>query len=428
MKNFLSFTVFGIVLGLALGLVILVQMSDDLKPPKHVYYPDPKEYKWNFQAIDTMKYSRDLAREKLEDKDFDRVIDAQVKAIADTGVTHVVVATPYDAEFLPMTKRWVKAARDHHLLVWFRGNFSGWEGWFEYPRISREEHLKKTTLFIEGNPGLFQDGDVFSGCPECENGGPGDPRLTQDTLGHRKFLLDEYKATEAAFRKINKSVRSNFFSMNGDVARLIMDKATTKALGGIVTVDHYVETPEQLVSDLEEIAEQSGGRVVLGEFGVPIPDIHGSMTEAEQAAWIDKALSLLRQSHVIEGMNYWLAVGGTTEIWEDHGAPKAAVAVLKKNYHPHVAYGFVYNELGRPLEGVEVRYAGKETDITNVDGRFTKAFVGDLPASFDFTLPGYLPEKKTLTVLNQEMEVVLTKEHKDWKFELLLWLRGYLGK
>ena len=66
---------------------------------------------WNFQAIDTMKYSRDLSREKLNDLTFDITIERQIKQIADTGATHVGIATPYDEEFLPVLKRWVKYAR-----------------------------------------------------------------------------------------------------------------------------------------------------------------------------------------------------------------------------------------------------------------------------------------------------------------------------
>ena len=46
-----------------------------------------------------MKYSRDLSREKLKDPSFDVVIDKQVKAIAETGATHVAISTPYDEEF-----------------------------------------------------------------------------------------------------------------------------------------------------------------------------------------------------------------------------------------------------------------------------------------------------------------------------------------
>src|SRR3990167_5091604 len=201
----------------------------------------PRATWWQVQSVDTMKYSRDLAREKLHDPAFTGLIDSQVRDIDSTGAIHVAIATPYDDEFLPVLKLWVTAARKYRLGVWFRGNFSGWEGWFEYPKISRDQHLAMTENFILSHPDLFRDGDIFSPCPECENGGPGDPRH------------------------------------NGDVARLVMDRPTTAALDGIVVVDHYVADPQKLVSDLVSLADSSGGQVVLGEFGVPIPGIHGVM-------------------------------------------------------------------------------------------------------------------------------------------------------
>jgi hypothetical protein len=213
-----------------------------------------------------MKYSRDVSREKLNDPSFDRVINQQIKQIAGTGATHVGIATPYDEEFYPILKRWVDSARLYNLKVWFRGNWSGWEGWFEYPKITREEHIKKTQDFIKKHQDIFVDGDVFSPCPECENGGPGDPRRTGDVEGHRKFIVTEYKATKDAFRRINKNVASNFNSMNGDVARVIMDKKTTKAMDGIVTIDHYVGTPKKLVSDIGQISRSSGGKNSVGRI------------------------------------------------------------------------------------------------------------------------------------------------------------------
>jgi hypothetical protein len=75
-----------------------------------------------------MKYSRDLAREKLGNPSFDKVIDDQISRIAGTGATHVALGVPYDPEFLPIMRRWVTAIRKYNLKVWFRGNLSGWEG------------------------------------------------------------------------------------------------------------------------------------------------------------------------------------------------------------------------------------------------------------------------------------------------------------
>src|SRR5581483_10587790 len=147
------------------------------------------------------------------------------------------------------------AARHHNLHVWFRGNFSGWEGWFNYPSINRATHQEKIAGFITAHPDLFADGDIFTACPECENGGPGDPRQTGDVAGFRQFLIDEYRATQEAFASINKKVQSNYDSMNYDVAMLVMDKETTAALGGIVVIDHYIADPSGYRYDIEQIEE-----------------------------------------------------------------------------------------------------------------------------------------------------------------------------
>ena len=291
-----------------------------------------KHTQWNVQSIDTMKYSRDPSREKLHDPKFDKVIDQQLFAIAQTGATHVGIATPYDDEFLPIMKRWVQAARKYHLKVWFRGNLSGWEGWFEYKKIDRKTHIAQTKRFILENKELFKNGDIFTSCPECENGSGANFGDDVQVAQYRAFLIEEYTATKNAFKSIGKNVKANYYSMNGDVARRVMDRQTTKALDGIVTIDHYVGTGDQLAKDIKEYAKNSGGRVVLGEFGAPIPDINGPMSDAQQKAWLEDTLEKLSGLEELEGINYWVNVGGSTAIWNDNGTPKPAVETLTKFY------------------------------------------------------------------------------------------------
>lgn len=320
--------------GLLLLVVPTAKAIEPVMPNQHPWWP--------IQSIDTMKYSRDPSREYLTHPTrADEVIKTQISAIAQTGATHVAIATPYDNEFKPLLKKWVDAARQHGLKVWFRGNWAGWEGWFEYPKITRIEHLNKTRAFIIGNASLFEDGDIFTACPECENGGPGDPRMTNDAQGFRAFLIDEHRMMEDAFGSIDKNVLFHLNSMNGDVARLIMDKDTTKALGGVVTIDHYVSTPEKLANDIVAIAAQSGGSVVLGEFGAPIPDIHGRQNSAQQALWIQEALTAIAHLPQLSGVNYWTSFGGSTALWSDANEPKPAVATLTSFYKPAVINGVV---------------------------------------------------------------------------------------
>jgi hypothetical protein len=287
---------------------------------------------WKFQSIDTMKSSRDLAREELTDPNFAKEVDRQMADIAATGATHVAIGTPYDDEFLPVIKLWSRTARQHGLKVWFRGNWSGWEQWFGYPKIDQETHIENTRQFILNNSNLFEDGDIFTSCPECENG----PKLELGNsfaiAEYRKFLIKEYQVTKEAFRQIDKDVTANYYSMNLDVAKAVMDKDTTKALDGVVAIDHYVNAPEQLAEDIQLIAQQSGGRIVLGELGAPIPDIHGPMNEDAQADWLAESLRLVSRLEEVEGINYWVNLGGSTALWRDNKSPKPAVEVLTQYY------------------------------------------------------------------------------------------------
>ena len=59
--------------------------------------PIPQIKDQKITSIDTMKYSRDNAKNSnvLQDIPF------YVKAIADLNATHVAIGTPYDEEFIP---------------------------------------------------------------------------------------------------------------------------------------------------------------------------------------------------------------------------------------------------------------------------------------------------------------------------------------
>lgn len=370
---------------------------------------------WSFQSIDTMKYSRDTAREKAGDLSYDAEIDEQMKKIKATGATHVAIGTPYDEEFIPYMNRWVNAARQHGLKVWFRGNLAGWEEWFEYPPIDRDTHTEGVREFILNNPDLFQDGDVFTSCPECENGGPGDPRFDGDVESYRAFLISEYNVVKSAFTEINKDVKANYYSMNGDVAKLVMDKETTKALDGIVTVDHYVTSVDQLITDINEYEQLSGGKVVLGEWGAPIPDIHGDMTEEEQAKWIHEALLRIVNETDIEGLNYWTHQGSSTGIWNDDGSSRAAVATITMFYNPKRVSGEIRDAKGSIVNDVQVITRNDEHVISH--GRFAIPLLGEDRITFKKT--GYKDvvfQQKPEQTGNIIFNVIMVREdHSFWQ-------------
>jgi hypothetical protein len=294
--------------------------------------PVREERVWQIKSVDTMKYSRDLSGQALGDSTFDTTIDTQVKAIAQTGANTVAVATPYDEKFVPVLSRWVAAARRYNMHVWFRGNFSAWEGWFgQDASLSRDDHLKMMRSFIDSNVNLFRDGDMFSPCPECENGGPGDPRKG-DADGFRKFMTDEKQACDGGFKKIGKNVNCGLWPMNYDVAKLVVDPQTAKAMGGVVVIDHYVDTPQKLTSDIGNLEKQTGAKIFLGEVGVPIPDINGKMTDKEQADWLEAALLGISKDPQVIGLNYWTSFGGSTAIFSDDGSSKPAAGILTKYF------------------------------------------------------------------------------------------------
>lgn len=378
---------------------------------------------WQIQSIDTVKYSRDLAREKLNDKSFDADIDKQISIVASTGASHVAIGTPYDDEFTPYLRRWVRTARKYGLKVWYRGNLSGWEKWFGYKNITREEHIKNILSFINKNTDLFEDGDIFTSCTECENGGPGDPRATGDINGHRSFLISEYKATQSLFNSLGKDVKTNFMSMNGDVANLIMDTETTKALGNIVVIDHYVKSPEVMAKDLALLANKSGGKIVLGEFGAPVLDINGNMTERQQAEWIQNTLLAVSKIPSVIGVNYWTSVGGSTGVWDEDYKEKQSVGVLKSYFNPTLVEGFVKDETGATIPNVKV-ISGPQIVLTDKRGRFVIAAVSNT-FNVSFDKDGYF-NKDTDAKNNESLKVVLERENKNIIYRIGKFLNSYL--
>jgi hypothetical protein len=372
-------------------------------------FPRPALNTWEIQSIDTMKYSRDLAKKNPKNKAFLDVIDSQIKNIADTGANYVSIDTPYDSEFLPMLSNWVMAARKYDLRVWFRGNWSGWENWFGYSKINREQHIAKTKDFILSHPDLFEDGDIFSACPECENGGPGDPRQTGDVDGFRNFIISEYKSSNEAFDRIRKNVSSNYYPMNGDVARLIMDKDTTRAMDDIVVIDHYVNSPNQYLTDFKSLQESTGGKIILGEFGAPNPDSDGKMTTNQQAQWIDDVLKNISEINGVGGVDYWVNTGGTTGIWNQAGEPFPAVSILKKYFKANSIFGIVTDGLNHPIDQASISFLDGKIFSRN-DGYFEIRFVDNFPLEVMISAFGFSDKNTEIENNSNQIHIILDKK------------------
>lgn len=377
---------------------------------------------WDIQSIDTMKYSRDMAAAKLNDQDFDAEIGTEVRNIKSTGANYVAIATPYDEKFIPYLKRWVSEARKNNIHVWFRGNFSAWEGWFGTKKgMSLEDHTAQIVNFIKNHPDLFEDGDIFSSCPECENGAFGDPRQNGKLEPYRNFIISETIATKQAFKDIRKNVATNYWSMNLDVARLVMDRDTVQKLGGVIVIDHYVKDPEKLGQDSDNLASATGAKIVLGEFGAPIPDLNGNLNESEQADWVSSALGSISKSNSIIGINYWVYKGGSTGIWDEGNHPKAAVAQISKFFNPLLVTGHIKDEFGNPIDKVTIRSAGKQLLAKN--GGFTVIYDG---SPILIRKEGYFNLDIKPQSASQPAQITLIKENKNLVDLVRLWLHRHI--
>lgn len=353
---------------------------------------------WEYQCIDTMKISRDKARTWKDRTDLDEHINWEMQSIVDMGGNCVAIDTPYDEEFLPIMKKWVNAARAHNLHIWFRGNFSSWEGWFEYPKgMSTEEHNQKTYTFITKNPDLFLDGDIFTPSPEAENGGPFNQVEKDEHPGFRAYLISQYENAQKAFDQIDKNVHLNWMSMNGGFAKRMFDQPTIDGMDKVVSLDHYIKTSPEMDEYINYFADTFGAKVVLGEFGAPIPDINGSMTESKQADFTDELLyELYKNKDKVIGLNYWTLYDGSTALFNPDKSPRKVVEVMRNYFKPTLVEGRVINDVDEVIEGALVETEDKISQAsTDKNGNF-KLLIPSKETSINITYPNLSSEKITV--------------------------------
>lgn len=325
-------------------------------------------YLWKIRSIDTMKTSRDMARDILTDGELEK----ELQTIKNLGANYVAIDTPYDEEFLPLLKRWVIFARRTGLKVWFRGNWSSWEGWFDYPKnMTPEEHNQETAKFIETNPDLFEDGDIFDPCSECENSGFW--KQPEDNAEYNQFIQDQRKVVKDSFSKIKKRVYTNIFSINGGRAKEVLSKKTLDTLDNVVTIDHYFKDPSSMSQYIDYFSQNYHTTVLVGEFGAPIPDINGSMNENEQAQFINEVFKIMyKDKENVLGINYNVLTGGTTSLLNEDGTPREATEIIKNYFIPGGISGTVTNTVGDRLPNIKVK-TSDELNSTTTDslGRYT---------------------------------------------------------
>ena len=366
---------------------------------------------WPIQSIDTMKYSRDRSREP----DIKKKIPLLVKKVADLGINYIAIATPYDEEFYPVLKIWVEEARKNNLKIWFRGNFSAWEGWFDYPKFSNpESHHLMTYQFIISHPELFEKDDIFTPAPEPENGGYGDPRKSPEQKKmFLNFLINSYNNCQHAFQQINKKITCGYFSTNGDVAKDILTKEVIEKIGNIVVIDHYVLSPIRLRQDIELLHEKFSAPIILGEFGAPIPSIHGEMTEQEQALYIEQMFfELLKIKNILFGINYWTAFNGSTTIFDSNLNPKLSYKTVKNFLSPVLINGKILDIFNQPLKNVKISYSKSLTSYSDENSNF-KILVPNTNDFIVFNKVGLISSKYLITNKSPKNNLKIILDYSD---------------
>lgn len=198
-------------------------------------------------------------------------------------------------------------------------------------------------------------------------------------------------------------------------------QATFDTLGNVVALDHYAAAPANYSEYVRYFADTFQTEVIFSEVGAPIPDLHGRMSEQQQADFIEEVfLELYHSRPWVRGVNYWVLSQGTTALLNSDSSPREVVEVVKDYYQSAWLYGRVSNTLGLGLSEIEVQVAGMNTTQTDAFGRFGIA----VPAGeYELTFSGaeYTSEQVTVTAsraADLEYSVVLEPSQKSWWYQL----------
>jgi hypothetical protein len=155
-------------------------------------------------------------------------------------------------------------------------------------------------------------------------------------------------------------------------------------------------------------------------MGAPIPDIHGQMTEEEQAAWLSEAFTKLFNIPELIGINYWVNVGGSTALWDGDGIPRKGVDVLRNFYKQQIIKGKITNENDLPITNATISMNDKMFSPTK-NGIFFVPFLST-SQTVEISAPGY--GKKVVTFENNEkiQTVVLKNNDKTTKVIKKSWI------
>ncbi len=276
------------------------------------------------------------------------------------------------------TQAWCDAIHKAGMGVIFRGTFCECEGIYNFAlhKDTAAYWEAKAVAYITNNPTFFASGDIFAPFPESTNIFAGKPfgdiyvLMPNGTSDYANFFIGLNKATQAAFLKINKAVKTgmstnNYTEINsGWIPQALFDDAKA------IVVDTY-GTPAVIDTELRSIYAARGKYPIFHqEWGL---DYVATNPTTEMQAFLDGT-----QKRVTDGiqnaLNYW---GGWT------GTPEAIFVIdTEGNYQ--------LNGLGQQLQA----FYGETVVVTPVPPVVTTP-----PATTTFVLPKGT-YKSTLTLVS----------------------------
>jgi hypothetical protein len=268
--------------------------------------------------------------------------------------------------------------------------------------------LTKATRLITTHPELFKDGDIFDACPECENGGfwP-QPRKDAD---YNLFIQKKQDILHAAFLSIHRSINSHFPSIIGGRSKDVLNQATYDSLIDVTAIDHYVKDPQNYSDYIQYFWNNFHTRTVFSEVGAPIPDLHGNMTEDQQADFMQQVFSQMykNREHVI-GVNYWVYNNGTTGLASPTNQWRKVATVLANFFQSANLNGTVTNNIGEKLANASIQVNDLTTAKTDGNGAYGLPIPARTSYTLTFSASGYISQTQTIILERNQNKVISVK-------------------
>lgn len=285
------------------------------------------EYNWEIRAVSSMKETKDKVCGQMP-KDY---IETWVDRAKELGANYISISTPYEnpacASALAYTKLWVEVIRSRGLNVWHRHMPLAFEGIYDVPKDNSSPYLATISNYIQNNPDLFEENDIFTPIPEPQNGGIQGITYCYDNIcqfesaaDFNGWLRQSMQTSRNALANIGlpNLTRIGYFGFDGYVAwghnnpdwTGVLEDETVAQMGNI-TIDHYPEivgdTMENSLNELE--ARYPGVPIVIGEWGVISGTNHSEQILASMNAAIRTS---------VVGFNYWHMGAGGNESLVDY--------------------------------------------------------------------------------------------------------------